>query len=111
MARKTKTLLDLEKMAKEYNVQNNALFRAAINQYALQLRVIEDIKKAIDEDDVTVKKEYVKGRENAYASPAVKELPRHADSANKTAALILDIIKSLGKKKKPESKMDEMRNE
>ena len=97
MPRKTATLTELEKMAKEYSVDKNALFRSAIKQYALQLRVIEDIKKAIDEDDVMVTKEYVKGRENSYANPAVKELPRHADSANKTAALILDIIKTLGK--------------
>ncbi len=111
MARKAKTLQDLERMAEAYSVQDNALFRAAIGQYALQLRVIEDIKKAIDEDDVTVKKEYVKGRANAYASPAVKELPRHADSANKTASLILDIIKSLGREKPPVRKLDQLRDE
>lgn len=62
MPRKTATLTELEKMAKEYSVDKNALFRSAIKQYALQLRVIEDIKKAIDEDDVMVTKEYVKGR-------------------------------------------------
>jgi len=111
LARKTQTLSDLEKMAKEYSVEKNALYKSAIKQYALQLRVIEDIKKAIDEDDVTVTKEYVKGRVNSYANPAVKELPRHADSANKTAALLLDIIKSLGKPKPTESKLDAMRDE
>ena len=111
MARKTNTLQELERMAENYGVQDNALFRAAIGQYALQLRVIDDIKKAIDEDDVTVKKEYVKGRANAYANPAIKELPRHADSTNKTASLILDIIKSLGKEKPPARKLDQMRDE
>ena len=111
MPRKTATLTELEKMAKEYSVDKNALFRSAIKQYALQLRVIEDIKKAIDEDDVMVTEEYVKGRENSYANPAVKELPRHADSANKTAALILDIIKTLGKPAKTPDKLDAMRNE
>lgn len=111
MAKKTKTLQELEQMAEEYGVQNNALFRAAIGQYALQLRVIDDIKKAIDEDDVTVKKEYVKGRANAYANPAIKELPRHADSANKTASLILDIIKELGKEKPVPGRLEQLRDE
>lgn len=111
MTRKTRTLQELERMAEDYGVADNALFRAAIGQYALQLRVIEDIKKAIDEDDVTVRKEYVKGRANAYASPAVKELPRHADSANKTASLILDIIKALGKEKPAAWKLEQLRDE
>lgn len=111
MAGKTKTLQELERMAEDYGVQDNALFRAAIGQYALQLRVIDDIKKAIDEDDVTVKKEYVKGRANAYANPAIKELPRHADSANKTASLILDIIKALGRERPPAGKLEALRDE
>ena len=111
MARKTRTLQELERMAENYGVQDNALFCAAIAQYALQLRVIDDIKKAIDEDDVTVKKEYVKGRANAYANPAIKELPRHADSANKTASLILDIIKELGNEKPAAGMLEHLRNE
>lgn len=111
MAGKTKTLQELERMAENYGVQDNALFRAAIGQYALQLRVIDEIKKAIDEDDVTVKKEYVKGRANAYANPAIKELPRHADSANKTASLILDIIKALGRERSPAGKLEALRDE
>lgn len=111
LARKANTLQDLERMAQDYGVQDNALFCAAIGQYALQLRVIDDIKKAIDEDDVTVKKEYVKGRANAYANPAIKELPRHADSANKTASLILDIIKALGKERPTVGKLEQLRDE
>lgn len=111
MARKTRTLQELERMAEDYGVQDNALFCAAIGQYALQLRVIDDIKKAIDEDDVTVKKEYVKGRANAYANPAIKELPRHADSANKTASLILDIIKELGREKPVAGRLEQLRDE
>lgn len=111
MARKTRTLQELERMAEDYGVQDNALFCAAIGQYALQLRVIDDIKKAIDEDDVTIKKEYVKGRANTYANPAIKELPRHADSANKTASLILDIIKELGKEKPIAGRLEQLRDE
>ena len=111
MTRKTRTLQELERMAEDYGVAYNALFRAAIGKFALLLRVIEDIKKAIDEDDVTVRKEYVKGRANAYARPAVKELPRHADSANKTASLILDIIKALGKEKPAAGKLEQLRDE
>lgn len=87
---------ELKALAEKYGVEDNALFQSTLNRYITQQRVIDSIEKAIDEDDVTVTKEYVKGRENAYMHPAVKELPRHADSANKTADMLLKIITSLG---------------
>ena len=93
-----KDIKELEEMAARYGVQDNALFKSTLDRYITQQRVIDSIKRAIDEDDVTVTMEYVKGRENAYMHPAVKELPRHADSANKTADMLLKIIMSLGDK-------------
>lgn len=92
---------ELVEMAKQYGVDNNAVFLTAASQYALQQRVINNIKDALDaEDSLMSTKEYVKGRENIYAHPLVKELPKHADSANRTAQTILNIIETLGKKKK-----------
>lgn len=114
MARKKKpdVLAELTAMAENYGVNENAMFLAAANQYALQQRVINNIKDALDEEDTLMAtKEYVKGRENIYAHPLVKELPKHADSANRTAQTMLSIIETLGREKPPESKLAAMRDE
>lgn len=95
---------DLVAMAEEYNVSDNTLFLAAANQYAVQQNVIEMIKNQLDDDgSATTTKEYVKGRENVYTNPLIKELPKHSDSANKTLATMLDIITKLGHKTEKET--------
>lgn len=95
---------NLIEMAEEYNVADNTLFLAAANQYTVQQSVIETIKKQLDDDgSATTTKEYVKGRENVYVNPLIKELPKHSDSANKTLATMLDIITKLGHKTEKES--------
>ena len=45
----------------------------------------------------------VKGRENVYANPIIKELPKHADSASRTLTTMLEIIKKLGYKQEKET--------
>ena len=88
----------LLRMAKQYGVDQNALFLAAAKQYALQQRVIEMMKQGIEDGDLTTSKTYIAGQSNDYAAPLVKELPKHSDAANRTAAIILDIIVKLGRK-------------
>lgn len=106
MAKDSVTLDELMKMAVDYGVDSNAMFVAAANQYALQQRVIDSIKETLDnEESLMTTKEYVKGRANIYANPLVKELPKHADSANRTAQTMLDIIKALGREKKVEDSL------
>lgn len=106
MAKDSVTLDELMKMAVDYGVDGNAMFVAAANQYALQQRVIDSIKETLDnEESLMTTKEYVKGRANIYANPLVKELPKHADSANRTAQTMLDIIKALGREKKVEDSL------
>ena len=101
---KDKTLDDLLELAKEYHVENNALFLAAARQYQTQARVIELMRAQLEEDGSAVStKEYVKGRENVYANPMIKELPKHADSASRTLSTMLEIIKKLGYKQEKET--------
>lgn len=112
MAKARTTYADLLKLAESYGVKDNALFISAVNQYCVQQKVIENINKALEEEDELVtKKEYVKGRENIYANPLVRELPKHADSANKTLAIMLDIITKLGREQKAPSKLGAMIDE
>lgn len=113
MSKKDKSNLydDILAMAREYNVHENALFLAAANQYQVQQKVIELIKNEIDSGSLTTEKTYLKGTTNAYASPLVKELPKHSDSANKTLQTMLDIITKLGKKTEKETALSKFAKE
>lgn len=113
MARKSTTCSKLLRMAKDYGVEKNALFLQAVEQYDVQARVIQNIKNALDEEDgrLVTSKEYVKGRENIYANPLVKELPKHADAANRTLQTMLTIIEKLGKAPEPKDRLTEMQKD
>lgn len=113
MSSKATTYSKLLKMAKTYGVDKNALFLQAMEQYDVQARVIQSIKAALDEEDAALltSKEYVKGRVNVYANPLVKELPKHADSANRTLQTMLTIIKELGKPPAPKDRLTEMQDD
>ena len=105
LKQKPDDLTELMRMANNYGVDDNALFVSTLDTYMVQKKAIERIKAAMDDDDITTTKEYVKGRENVYLHPAIKELPRHADALNKTTTQILDIIKTLGQ---PPKNKDEL---
>jgi L-rhamnose mutarotase len=110
---KTKQTYDeLLELAKEYGVENNALFLSAAKQYDLQMKVIEKIRKAIDENEsMTCEKVYRGKEKNLYADPLIKELPRHTDSANKTLLTMLDIVNKLGHPIKKESALSAFEKE
>jgi len=85
------------KMAKDYTCDKNPLFLSVLDTYMVQKCAINKIKEVLaDNDELIIEKEYVKGRPNLCLNPAVKELPRHADSLTKTTAQLLNIIKALG---------------
>ena len=96
---------DFVKMAKAYAIDKNPLFLSALEVYTTQREMLDKLQKCIGPDTATVDKEYVKGRTNVYIHPAVKEMPRHAETMNKTATVILNIIKELGKP--PQGPVDE----
>lgn len=100
------SLASLKKMAKEYGIEKNALFVSLINQYALQFAVIKNMKESLKSESMTTEKTYIKGQSNAYASPLVRELPKHSDALNRTAGMILDVILKLGRKPAPKGKLD-----
>lgn len=110
MAVKKVTYAKLMEMAERYGVSDNALFISAANQYLVQQKVIEMIRKELAaEESVVVTKEYVKDRENVYVNPMVRELPKHSDSANKTLQVMLDIIVKLGREKPQANELDEFK--
>ena len=87
---------EIKQMAEESGVQSNFLFVTTFDRYLVQLEILDKLQGAIDEKELLVTKEYVKGRKNVYTSPAVKEYNSTTDSANKTVACLLKIIRNFG---------------
>ena len=85
---------EIMRLAEESGLQGNYFFVTTFERYQVQLSILEELKKAIGEEGMTVTKEYVKGRKNLYSNPAISEFNRTTDSANKTVATLLRIIKS-----------------
>ncbi len=92
------------KLAEEYGLQSNFLFTTTFDRYLTQLEMLKQYKQIMEEDGVIVSKEYVKGRQNVYSSPAATEYNRTTDSANKTAATLMRILKTFNQ---DESSADE----
>lgn len=85
---------EIIKIAEESGVQSNFFFLTTFKRYQVQLGMLNDLEKAIKEDGMTVTKEYVKGRKNVYSNPALKDYNTTTDSANRTVATLMKIIKN-----------------
>ena len=85
---------EILEIAQKYGVEQNFLFITTFQRYQVQLNILEDLEKTIEEDGSLVTKEYVKGRKNLYSSPAVAEYNKTTDSANKTVATLMKIIRN-----------------
>lgn len=84
---------EIIRIAEESGVQSNFLFVTTFNRYQVQLTILNELEKNMKENGMLVTKEYVKGQKNLYASPAVAEYNRTTDSANKTVATLMRIIR------------------
>lgn len=93
---------EILKHAEQSGVQNNFYFVTTFQRYLVQLNILEDLAKSLEEDGMTVKKEYVKGRKNIYSNPALGSYNKTVDSANKTVATLMRILKSYGVDEKAE---------
>ena len=85
---------EILRLAEESGVASNYFFVTTFQRYQVQLDILDKLEKAIDESGMLVTKQYVKGRENLYTNPAVGDFNRTTDSANKTVATLIRIIKS-----------------
>lgn len=99
MPRQKKTLTlneqaqEIIKIAEASGVQTNFFFITTFKRYQVQISILNELEKKIKEDGALVTKEYVKGRGNLYANPAISEYNRTTDSANKTVGTLIKIIK------------------
>ena len=92
----TEQAREILKIAEDSGVQSNFFFVTTFKRYQVQLNILSDLEKAIKEDGMTVTKEYVKGRKNVYSNPAIQDYNRTTDSANKTVATLMRILKNFG---------------
>ena len=95
-------------IAEQYGVEKNFLFITTFKRYTVQLKVLQELERAIEEHGSTVEKEYVKGRKNLYTNPAIKEYNNAVNSANKTVSTLMSIIKTNSDKYNPESNDDDI---
>lgn len=96
------TKLTLQEQAKKIledaqnrGVSSNFFFATTFKRYQVQMRILADLERAIDEYGATVTKEYVKGRQNLVANPAITEYNKTATAANGTVQTLIKIVDSL----------------
>ena len=85
---------EIMKTAEEKGVQSNFFFITTFQRYLIQIYVLSKLEEMINKEDTLVTKEYVKGRKNVYSNPAITEYNKTTDSANKTIACLLKIVRS-----------------
>ena len=85
---------EIIRIAEESGVQSNFFFITTFKRYQVQLNILTELEKTMKDDGMLVTKEYVKGRKNLYSSPAVAEYNKTTDSANKTVACLMKIIRN-----------------
>ena len=86
-------------IAERAGVQGNFFFRTTFQRYLVQIdnaARLERKLKELSDDRITVTKSYQKNRDNEYVHPLIGEYNKTADSANKTMAALLKIIRQFG---------------
>ena len=97
----------LEK-AQERGVSSNFFFRTTFKRYQVQMKMLGDLEKSIEEFGPTVTKEYVKGRQNVVANPAIAEYNKTATAANGTVATLINIIRSFEGEERSGGKLQDL---
>lgn len=87
---------EIIKIAEESGVQSNFFFITTFKRYQVQLNILTELEKTIKEEGALVTKEYVKNRKNLYTNPAIRDYNRTTDSANKTVATLMRILRNFG---------------
>jgi tRNA(Phe) wybutosine-synthesizing methylase Tyw3 len=86
---------EILRIAETSGVQSNFLFITVFKRYQVQLNNLTKLEIALRQDTrPTVNKEYVKGRENVVIHPLIQQYDKTTDSANKTVATLLRIIRT-----------------
>lgn len=96
-------LLELEKRAEsirleaeESGLDEDMSFSTTYDRYLKQLKILkalgEKVDEIIDEDDILLQREYIKGQENTIVHPAIREYNNTAAGANRTLQTLRKIM-------------------
>lgn len=85
----------LLEQAQDRGLSSNFFFATTFKRYQVQMSTLSQLEAAIKEHGPTVKKEYVKGRQNIVVNPAITEYNKTATAANGTVSTLINIIKTL----------------
>jgi len=102
---------EIMELARDYGVDDNAIFVSAAQRYSVQVDLIEKIRNQIETDGLMIEHKNVKGDVNSDVNPLTVQLPKYIDTANKTLSLMLDIIQRLGTPAPVGDKLGEFLNE
>ena len=99
---------EILRIAEEHGVEQNFFFITTFKRYQVQISILNELEKKINDDGALVTKEYVKGRANVYTHPAIGEYNKTSTSANQTVATLIKIIKSLRNEEENSDGEDEL---
>lgn len=85
---------EIVRRAEEKGVEGNFFFVTTLKRYQVQMKMLVSLEKEINDLGTMVRKEYVKGRKNIYANPAIGEYNKTATAANNTVQTLIKIIDS-----------------
>lgn len=91
-SRLNKAAAELIRMAEEGGVEQNFFFTTTFNRYKVQLNTLTRLQKELDGGELLIEKEYVKGRKNLVANPAITEYNKTSTAANQTVQTLIKII-------------------
>lgn len=96
--------------AEQKGVSSNFFFKTTFKRYQVQMKILSDLEKSIEEYGATVTKEYVKGRQNLVANPAITEYNKTATAANGTVSTLINIMKTLSDEGQSGGKLQDLIN-
>ena len=94
--------------AQERGVSSNFFFVTTFKRYQVQMKILADLEQAINDYGATVTKEYVKGRQNLVANPAITEYNKTATAANGTVGTLINIVRTLSDEPKDGGRLAEL---
>lgn len=78
--------------AEKMGLMSDYLFVSTFERYQQQIILIKSLEAQIDLMGVSVKKEYIKGRENVYANPIIADYNRACTAANGTMSALTKLM-------------------
>ena len=96
---------EILRRATEKGVSSNFFFVTTFKRYQVQLKMLEDLEAEVSKSGTTVKKTYVKGRENVALNPAIDGYNKTSSAANSTVSTLISIIDKLSEEQVKESRL------